>query len=183
MQRLVWSLGPEHHCRGARKAALSRYPLGCFDPQGTRTRLPIPFRARVWHRKKSEAPSAAAAAPQRGTAHASRQPAGQSGCSRSEDETNGRTLLPSNLGGCDSKPDQELGVAVHDQKRLLACPTTPEFLKRVVSVHFKYFCRCALRPWAPLVCGCRKEFWHHGLLLSEALRRRTRRWSPPHWSY
>ena len=52
---------------------------------GTGTRLPIPFGARVWHRKKSEVPSAAVAAPQRGTAHASRQPAGRSGCSRSED--------------------------------------------------------------------------------------------------
>src|SRR5215813_12383674 len=76
----------------------------------------------------------------------------------------------------------ELGVAVQNQKRLLASPTTPELLKRLVYVHCKYFCRCALRPWAPLLCGCRKEFWHSRLLLSEVLRRRTRRWSPPHWS-
>ena len=46
------------------------------------TRLRILFGARVWHRQKSEAPSAAVAAPQRGTAHTSRQPAGRSGCSR-----------------------------------------------------------------------------------------------------
>src|SRR5262244_3194434 len=68
--------------------------------KGTRMRVRIPFGARVWHRKKSEAPSAAVAAPQRGTAHASRRPAGRSGCSRSADYTNGRTLLPSSLGGC-----------------------------------------------------------------------------------
>src|SRR5215470_16153359 len=76
----------------------------------------------------------------------------------------------------------ELGVAVHDQKWLLASPTTPELLKRVVYVHFKDLFRCALWPRAPLLCGCRKEFWHHGPLLSEALRRRTRRWSVPHSS-
>src|SRR5262252_7609163 len=75
----------------------------------------------------------------------------------------------------------ELGVAVHNQKRLLASPTTPELLKRVVSVHFKYFFRCALRPWAPLLGGCRKEFCHRCLLLREALRRRTRRRNAPHW--
>src|SRR5215470_6310773 len=73
---------------------------------GTGTRLPIPFGARVWHRKKSEVPSAAVAAPQRVTVHASRQPACQSGCSRSEGETNGRTLLPSSLGGGDSTLDR-----------------------------------------------------------------------------
>ena len=44
----------------------------------------------------------------------------------------------------------ELGVAVQNQKRLLASPTTPELLKCVVDVHFKYFCRCALRPRALL---------------------------------
>src|SRR5215510_681068 len=76
----------------------------------------------------------------------------------------------------------ELGVAVQNQKRLLASPTTPELLKRVVYVHFKCFFRCALRPWAPLLCGCRKEFCHRCLLLSEVLRRRTRRWSAPPWS-
>ena len=73
----------------------------------------------------------------------------------------------------------ELGVAVQNQKRLLTSPTTPELLKRVVYVHFKYFCRCTLRSWAPLLCGCRKEFWHRGLPLSDALPRRTRRWSAP----
>src|SRR5215467_12394632 len=76
----------------------------------------------------------------------------------------------------------ELGVAVHNQKWLLASPTTPELLKRVVYVHFKYFFRCALRPRAPLLCGCWKEFWHRGLRLSEVLRHRTRRWSVPHSS-
>src|SRR5262250_58340 len=76
----------------------------------------------------------------------------------------------------------ELGVAVHNQKRLLASPTTPDLLKRVVSVHVKYFFRCALRPWAPLLCGCRKEFWHRCLLLSEVLRRRTQAMECSHWS-
>src|SRR5215470_10094750 len=77
----------------------------------------------------------------------------------------------------------ELGVAVHNQKRLLASPTTPELLERVVYVHFKYFSRCALRPWAPLLRGCRKEFWHSRLLVSEVLRRRTRTMECSHWSH
>jgi glyoxylase-like metal-dependent hydrolase (beta-lactamase superfamily II) len=38
--------------------------------------------------------------------YASRRPARRSGCSRSEDYTSGRTLLPSSLGGCDSTPDR-----------------------------------------------------------------------------
>src|SRR5215471_8906892 len=76
-----------------------------------------------------------------------------------------------------------LGVAIHNQKRLLASPTTPELLKRVVYVHFKYLCRCALRAWAPLLCGCRKEFWHHGLPLSEALSALYAAMECSHWSH